>query len=1234
MSKKLIGLLLAVALVIGLLPAMALAAEAKTAKLGILSWSDIEVTQGGEAKYLKNSEYQGYNEDGEKTSMGYTQVAGTAEDWNVKFEWKAGEAGPTLTFKDAKLDHQHDDGTDLWKEDSSAEDGYKKVTDLSAILPKGSSEPFDLKIVLQGNNLIEVDTGFIRGGYETHVNNITIVGEEGSNLTMKPGTYGTQVRKDCNLTLENVTATVTSGAYAPFSVSGKGVLTVNNCNLNLTAGNAPCLGAGWFPKDADGNIDTTPTIVINDSNLNLHTTKKGITGCINNGAWGTAVANNSTIVAVGDGVNAAGTAGGHAYWGGGLTLNNCDTNFTSASSHAVHLDDGSNPNAALKVNGGTIEITAAGEAVHANNANAALPVDVSGNITWTAKVGDTKEAAAAVTDATKLTGKYVQIIARVPGKAAVRLLSWIDMIVEEGGEAVYLKNSEYQGYNEDGEATYKGWTQVAGDKDNWNAKFEYPIGGVPTLTLKDVKLDMIGDDGKALYKADASKENGVASQGSISAIISKTGYFHDLKVVLQGANHIEANNGIIRGTTTANNYFEDITIVGEKDSSLYGRGGGIGIGAANHYNLTVNGVTADLGVTSNQSPLQAKGNATITVKNSNLTTTTTKAPAISGARADKIDANIVITGSTLNMTRESSSSTIAGILNNSGYGVTTVTDSTINATAVKCGFYWGSGLTLNNCTTNVTCDNIAVRLDAATTPTATLKVNGGTAEIFGATTAVANVTKENTPVAVDVSGSPVWSAKVGDTKETAADVTDATKLTGKYVYIEATPFSAATVTVAGVKMELKAFDTPVYLKNASAEAIDIESNKFTYWYPVAGTAEDWNIKYEWKTGEAGPVLTLNGAKIDDYNETSGKWRARVDGNGVIVKDKNGNNLSVNNTAFLTAKLIPLTVTITGENSQISTYFGINYKGNILVQSEGNATLIMDNRYNCLSSGGTKKASLTLNANLDLSVQAYYDSNYCGVIQNYKNSITILGGNISIENYYTKGSMLGILSRGDDENCNIYIKGGNIVADAPVGTGGPNGTIKSEGGYIIIDGGNVSVTSKKSTGFFATKGVVINGGTVKSVSPFMGIYSASEDTGVTVNGGTLEMIVESDVVDYYVVNAAPILGKGMGALVSKNNASDAVPYDGTNYLGHYIKVAAGLTPPDQVNPGTDSTTGTEAPSTGTDSTTGTQAPTQDTTAPAKPNPGTGDNSFLAVWMGLMVVSAAAFVCIAMGKKKVA
>ena len=66
MKKKILSLLLALCLVIGLLPVVALADT--TAKISLLNTLELSVTEGGTPVYAKNKEFDAYNKaDGSST---------------------------------------------------------------------------------------------------------------------------------------------------------------------------------------------------------------------------------------------------------------------------------------------------------------------------------------------------------------------------------------------------------------------------------------------------------------------------------------------------------------------------------------------------------------------------------------------------------------------------------------------------------------------------------------------------------------------------------------------------------------------------------------------------------------------------------------------------------------------------------------------------------------------------------------------------------------------------------------------------------------------------------------------------------------------------------------------------------------------------------------------------------------------------------------------------------------
>jgi hypothetical protein len=138
MNKKLISLLVAICLVVGMLPIMSIAVnqEAATAKIAIMKASadyTVEVTEGGEPIYGKSVAFDGFKSNGTANGTGwmYTQEGASATDWNFKFEYPQG-GQPTLTLKDAKLVNLDASGNTLYvpKADGS---GYESSGSCSVV---------------------------------------------------------------------------------------------------------------------------------------------------------------------------------------------------------------------------------------------------------------------------------------------------------------------------------------------------------------------------------------------------------------------------------------------------------------------------------------------------------------------------------------------------------------------------------------------------------------------------------------------------------------------------------------------------------------------------------------------------------------------------------------------------------------------------------------------------------------------------------------------------------------------------------------------------------------------------------------------------------------------------------------------------------------------------------------------------------------------------------------------
>ncbi|MBQ7341358.1 MAG: hypothetical protein IJW41_04250, partial [Oscillospiraceae bacterium] len=235
--------------------------------------------------------------------------------------------------------------------------------------------------------------------------------------------------------------------------------------------------------------------------------------------------------------------------------------------------------------------------------------------------------------------------------------------------------------------------------------------------------------------------------------------------------------------------------------------------------------------------------------------------------------------------------------------------------------------------------------------------------------------------------------------------------------------------------ELKKYDTPVYIKNGAVDTYDTDQNAFTAYVPAAGSASNWNAKLEWKSGEAGPTLTLNGFKYDEFNNEKGYWRYRGEGYPSTEEAQT--------TAITTHASAPLTIVITGEDSLIETKFGIPFNNALTIKSEGAAKLAMHNM-----SGGINGASgcaLTINANLDVTVDSYYSSTMM-VIGTTAADITINGGNI---NLYGTTSLVALRTATSGD---ININGGNVYAK-----GGYRGaTTANADDHININGGSVAI----------------------------------------------------------------------------------------------------------------------------------------------------------------------------------
>lgn len=323
---------------------------------------------------------------------------------------------------------------------------------------------------------------------------------------------------------------------------------------------------------------------------------------------------------------------------------------------------------------------------------------------------------------------------------------------------------------------------------------------------------------------------------------------------------------------------------------------------------------------------------------------------------------------------------------------------------------------------------------------------------------------------------------------------------------------AASVTLAGKTLTVKAYDTPSYSVNTNADRFDTKGNQYTIvTQEIGGDANNWNAKLVWHSGDTVPTLYLKNFIVDEYNEQTSQWR------------------KTSSTAITIPAGQPMRILLDGA-CQFKTHFGIVYNSDLEIKGDGKLNI-----WNLSSAivGGAKSA-LTVDANLDLFVQSYYDAN-SHILQTNGANLTINGGNIKIHTA-DENSLFGILTHSSG---NIIINGGNLDVTGSIGAAPANGSIRSDG-KIIINGGTVKATAKASVPMYAKDGIAINGGLVDILSPYYGINAGTPDTpaDIAINGGTVKIAAK------HAFFTHPVLGEDVFAYAGADEAS-AKAYDGTS-----------------------------------------------------------------------------------------
>ncbi len=1210
MKRRILSLLVALCLIVGLLPAVAVphAHAEETAQkemIRVMGYTDMEAWTDGRSTYAINvpvdCTYTVTNEDGSTETVTFqgTQwkvIASATKqepaEWNLKFEWPAGGT-PTLILKGAILDYL-DDETGKYRTNFT-NDSYKY-----AIANKDEGSVLDLKIVIAEDSYIATPLNVMAecagyadvivesigdakltsrslGGIRSNKNLIL----NNANLDLEVPKYAAGYRplyapkggitfNGGNYRLYSTTVGGSSngqGAVGALIYAGAGDITFNGGTYDLHSGYYSTSGSVGAITNASANH----TIIFNDGNMTLN--HRNIAGFIS----------KNVIQINGGSVNATGSyytlykdtgyvkmtggslelwrSGGASYYGasyidvsehpcwtgtwgstqgatGSFTNLNatqryinivahkqiaeveavapdcvndgtiahyncskCGKNFADAKAK-TELESVVDPSTGVHTageikkenevpadctNGGTYEAVEYCTGCGIEMSRVTVDVAHLGHTEITVEQVNPTTTAVGYTAGTKCAtcGIVLSGCEEIPKlkTAQIAIMSWSNMTVTEGGPAVYAKTVSYEGFTSEGEANGTGWkyTTTGASANDWNIKFEYPMGGTPTLTLKDAKLDNVGDNGSRLYVSDGA--GGVKSQNTMSAVLPKSGYQIDLKIVLQGDNFIEADNGIVRGSTGSTVFFKSITIVGEPGSSLTGTGKAIGIQAMQGAPLTIENANINLTPVANgggsAAPIYTDGGK-LTIKNSTITGANTKNAVINTS------GEIAIENSTLNVNSTFSSTSGAGAIN--ADKTITITGSTINGESSNGAILTGAeGVTVNSGNLNLNSGNIAIN-----SANGTITINGGEIEITASNSAFNGAN-------LDLSGYEGWNAIAGTSKDTAKTVTEASALDAKYVKISAEPFETecdhtdtttteevtkdATCTEAGSKTVTVTCEACGEVISETTETIDALGHTEEIIPGKDATCTETGLTEGKKCEICGEILVAQ-------EEIAANGHTEAEAVVEKFKDSDLNNKgsydSVIYCSVCKAELKRETIEIPVKEGAVAEANGVKY-----------ATLA-----EAVAAGGNVK--LLTNVELDAPIVIEKGKEVILDLSTYKISYT---STVMDEAMITNK---GTLTINGEDGSEIYY---NYVGAADSSYGKGNYTI-SNGGTLTVNGGKINIANLKSHAKYPIDNnsstgdavLVINGGhlynyNTSAIRQFCN--STTYKNTVTINGGLIE-----------------------------------------------------------------------------------------------------------------------------------
>jgi len=699
------------------------------------------------------------------------------------------------------------------------------------------------------------------------------------------------------------------------------------------------------------------------------------------------------------------------------------------------------------------------------------------------------------------------------------------------------------------------------DETNYNAKLVWHTGDEgPTLYLKSAVMDDYNEDLRQWRRTSADKANTNAAM--------HTDKDAPLKIVL------ESGESIMKGYAGLQ-YQNQLTIESVGDASLYLWGNNVGLvpssvgsqyagnGFIYGYDLILN---ANLTVsqqswsnaTHSGAIIRAMG-ADIYIKGGKIVTEyngaakSCKGIKIEGSGNLYVEGGYIYSESYNSANHTEAAVEVAGNIYVSGGEVEAIAGSQSGLKATNIYITGGIVKTRVNYTSLLVPEETGV-----------ISFTGGMLDIQGSKVAAYNdTTKSEKEKALVLKDGGTLQGWVGPNPYTLTPYAGEFKTYNKLAYepVEAnvmpTPVPGGdiplktTVTLGGdgskqITLELTKYDADVfYTVNKAVESVDTEGNPYTRWIQTTEGADEnnWNAKFIWHSTDSAPTLYLKGFKFDYWNEETSKYDA-------VPKT----TTPANNTAINTGSAVPMIIKLTGEDSVIEARFGIHYNNHLTILSEGDTKLTMNNQYSNVSSVNAAGFTLTVDANLDLSIRSLYNSTYSGGALMNKGDIIVNGGNIVTNNEVENSKDVnGIVARGEagtDEAGDLIINGGNITVVGANGQGHRNGALQANG-MLIINGGVINASAKKAVGMNGYLGVEINGGEINVISPWYGVtsgYSYRDENNalkhvlkpIAINGGTLTIMAERS----FYGGTTVTIGEGVMAYAGAGKRNAEV-YDGTD-----------------------------------------------------------------------------------------